>query len=159
MFDFMQLYEFQMLLTITMTKNGVSEMTTYSTDIERFAVLGGAKRSIRRNGANGMGDADIMSEFYQAKQFKNLTITRRMDELSLVFRRLYDRQMNFEFTFTVKSLSTESRFRHLQLVTKKARISKPPSSHDGDTMNITFADPQVFYFYTNDGSGLVSEKI
>lgn len=158
MFDLDPVYDFQLSLNVTLTKKGVSRTNNYSTGVERFAVLGGVKRSIRRGGENGMGDADIISEFYQAKQFRNLTITRKRDQESLVYWSLYDRQLPFEFTFTVKSLSPQSRFRHIQLVTKKARIVKPPTSHDGDTLNIVFSDPQIFYYYA-DSLGMVKEKI
>jgi hypothetical protein len=153
------IYSFQMIFTVTENKKGGQEMTSYSTEIEKFAVLGGSKRTIRKNGENGIGDADIMSEFYQAKQFHNLIVTRQVDPVSAVFRRIYDRQLSFEFNFTVKSLTPESRFRHLQLVTKKARITKPPSNYEGgDTLNIKYSEPQVFYWQANDAE-LVKEKL
>jgi hypothetical protein len=148
-----------MTFWVTEVKKGVSETSTYSTEIEKFAVFGGSKRTIKKYGENGIGDADIMSEFYQSKQFLNLIVTRATDSLSLVFRRLYDRQLRFAFKFVVKSLSTESRFRHLQLATKKARIIKPPSPGDGgDTLNIKYSDPQVSYWHATDES-IVGERI
>jgi len=149
------LYDFQMTVTV----NEVNETRSYFTDIEKFAIFGGSKRTIRKYGENGIGDADIMSEFYQAKQFQNLIVTRQLDPVSLVFRRLYDRQIHFEFNFVVRSLSPDSRFRHLQLTTKKARIIKPPSTNDeGDTLSIKYSDPQVFYWHTENVS-VVKEKI
>jgi hypothetical protein len=153
------IYSFEMTFWVTEVKKGVSETTAYTTEIEKFAVFGGSKRTIKRRGENGIGDADIMSEFYQAKQFLNLIVTCATDSLGLVFRRLFDRQMHFAFKFVVKSLSTESRFRHLQLVTKKALIVKPPSPVEGgDTLNIKYSSPQVFYWHSNESS-LVGEKI
>jgi hypothetical protein len=153
------LYSFEMLFTVNEVNKGVKKMTTYSTGIEKFAVLGGSKRTIRATGEDGLGDADIMSEFYQAKQFQNLIVTRAVDPVSAVFRRIYDQQLRFEFNFTVKSLAPESRFRHLQLVTKKARITRPPSNYDGgDTLNIKYSDPQVFYWQASDAV-LVKEKL
>lgn len=158
MIGFNPIYSFQMIFTVYDVNDGAKQMTTYSTEIEKFAVLGGSKRTIRANGEYGIGDADIMSEFYQAKQFHNLIVTRQVDQLSAVFRRIYDRKLSFDFSFTVRSLEPESRFRHLQLVSKKARITKPPSDFDGDTLNIKYSAPQVFYFQANE-SDVVKEKL
>jgi len=153
------LYNFQMTVTLTEVQKGVSETNSYFTEIEQFAVFGGLARTIRRNGENGIGDADIMVEFYQAKQFRNLIVTRDSDSTSIVFRRIYDKKLSFEFNFVVRSLSPTSRFRHLQLVTKKARIIKPPSpAEGGDTLNIKYSDPQVFYWHATDES-MVKEKV
>ena len=154
------LYSFQMIFTVPESRNGGREMTTYSTEIEKFAVLGGSKRTIRKNGESGIGDADIMAEFYQAKQFNTLIVTRLVDPVSAVFRRIYDQQLQFDFNLTVKSLEPESRFRHLQLVTKKARITKPPSNYDGgDTLSIKYSSPQVFYFSASATDELEKEKL
>lgn len=61
--------------------------------------------------------------------------------------------------FVVRSLSPESRFRHLRLVGKKARIAKRPSNFDsGDTLNIKYSDPQVFYRQANE-VGMTKEKL
>lgn len=153
------LYSFHMIFTVTETTKKGKAMTSYSTDIEKFAVLGGSKRTLYRYGDDGLGDADIMAEFYQAKQFNTLIVTRDIDPVSAVFRRMYDQQLSFEFDFTVKSLEPGSRFRHLQLITKKARITKPPSNSDGgDTLNIKYSNPQVFYSYAG-GTELVKEKL
>lgn len=156
---FSPLYDFQMIFTVYDVNNGAKQMTTYSTEIEKFAVFGGSKRTIRKNGENGIGDADIMSEFYQAKQFRTLIMTRAADQLSAVFRRIYDRKLKFDFSFTVKSLEPESRFRHLQLVSKNAHITKPPSDYEGDTLNIKYSNPQVFYFQAGSGENTVKEKL
>jgi len=159
MFGTDPLYDFQMTVSLTEVKKGVSETKSYFTEIEKFAIFGGSKRTFRKNGENGLGDADIMAEFYQAKQFHNLIVTRQLDQLSAVFRRIYDRQLAFEFNFVVRSLSFESRFRHLQLVTKKARITKPPSNYDGgDTLNIKYSDPEVFY-WQGDPHNIFREKL
>ena len=159
MFGLNPLYSFQMIFTVTEATKGGQETTSYSAEIEKFAVFGGLKRTIRKNGEDGIGDADIVAEFYQAKQFLNLIVTKASDPVSLVFRRIYDRKLRFEFNFTVRSLSPESRFRHLQLITKKAHMVKPPSQdNEGDTLNIKYSDPQVFYWHGND-AGLKGEKI
>ena len=159
MFGFGQLYSFEMIFSVVEVNRGIREKTDYATEIEKFAVFGGFKRTIRRNGEDGFGDADIMAEFYQAKQFRNLIVTRPVDQLSAVFRRLFDQKLNFEFSFTVRSGAAESRFRHLQLVTKKARLVKPPSNYDGgDTLNIKYSEPQVFYSQAT-GAGTVKEKL
>lgn len=158
MLGFNSIYDFQMIFTVYDVSSGAKQMTTYSTGIEKFAVFGGSKRTITKNGENGIGDADIMSEFYQAKQFRTLIMTRATDQLSTVFRRIYDRKLSFDFSLTVRSLEPESRFRHLQLVSKKARILKPPSDFEGDTLNIKYSDPQVFYFQANGGE-VVKEKL
>jgi hypothetical protein len=152
-------YSFQLTIWVTEVKKGESETSSYSTEIEKFAVFGGSKRTIRKHGENGIGDADIMAEFYQAKQFLNLIVTRATDSLSLVFRRIYDRQLRFAFKFVVKGLSQESTFRHLELVTKRAHLVKPPRQDDsGDTLSIKYSDPQVFYWHSN-YSAVVGEKL
>jgi hypothetical protein len=159
MFGVDALYDFQMTVTLADVKKGGSGPASYFTEIEKFAVFGGSKRTIRKNGENGIGDADIMSEFYQAKQFHNLIVTRQLDQMSAVFRWIYDQQLRFGFNFVVRSLSPESRFRHLQLVSKKARITKPPSNFgSGDTLNIKYSDPQVFYWQANE-AGMTKEKL
>lgn len=144
------IYGFQMTIWVTEFKKGVSETRSYSTEIEKFAVFGGLKRTIKKRGENGIGDADIMAEFFQAKQFLNLIVTRATDSLSMVFRKIYDRKLSFAFKFVVSSLSPESSFRNLQLVTKKAQLVKPPMQDDnGDTLNIKYSSPQVFYWHSN----------
>lgn len=153
-----QLYSFQMMFKVNADQKSGLEITEFSTEIEKFAVLGGLKRTIRQNGENGIGDADIMAEFYQAKQFNTLIVTRAIDPLSALFRKIYDRKLSFEFSLTVKSLEPESRFRQLQLVTKKARITKPPSNYDGDTLSIKYSSPQVFYSHAG-STNLVKEKL
>jgi hypothetical protein len=159
MFGLEPLYSFQMIFMVTENNKGGRETKRYSTEIEKFAVFGGLKRTIRKRGENGIGDADLMAEFYQAKQFHNLIVTKPSDPISLVFRRIYDRKLHFAFKFTVKSLSPESRFRNLQLVTKKAYMVKPPSPDDeGDTLNIKYSEPRVFYWHESD-SELKGEKI
>jgi hypothetical protein len=153
------LYEFQMSFTLTERKNGANNKSHYFTEIEKFAVLGGLKRTMRKNGENGIGDADMMAEFYQAKQFLNLIVTKPLDLESLTFQRIYDRQLSFDFAFQVRSLALESRFRFIQLNAEKARITKPPSiSDEGDTLNIKYSNPQVIYWYATDTS-IVHERI
>lgn len=153
------LYEFQMSFTVTQSKNGAHNKSNYLTDIEKFAVLGGSKRTIRKNGENEIGDADIMAEFYQAKQFLNLIVTKPLNLESLTLQRVYERGLSFDFVLQVKSLEPQSRFRFIQLNAEKARITKPPAtSLDGDTLNIKYSKPQVFYWYAN-ASSVVFEKI
>lgn len=153
------IYEFQMSFTVTEGKNGTQKKSSYFTEIEKFAVLGGSKRTIRKNGENGIGDADIMAEFYQSKQFLNLIVTKPLNLESLTFQRIYDRQLSFDFVLLVRSLELQSRFRFIQLNAEKARITKPPTTNDeGDTLNIKYSNPQVFYWYTNAAS-VVFEKI
>jgi hypothetical protein len=153
------LYEFQMSFTVTERKNGANTKSHYFTEIEKFAVLGGSKRTIRKNGEYGIGDADVIAEFYQSKQFLNLIVTMPLSLDSLTFQRIYDRQLSFDFVLQVKSLEPESRFRFIQLNAEKARITKPPSlSEDGDTLNIKYSNPQVFYWYAN-AAKVVFEKI
>ncbi|HLL99588.1 MAG TPA: hypothetical protein VK400_00915 [Pyrinomonadaceae bacterium] len=153
------LYEFQMSFTVFERENGTNTKSTYFTDIEKFAVLGGSKRTMRKNGEDGIGDADMMAEFYQAKQFLNLIVTKPLNADSLAFQRIYDRRLSFDFVLQVRSLSPESRFRFLELNAVKGRITKPPSTYDGgDTLNIKYSNPQVFYWYTN-AAAMVHERI
>ena len=153
------LYEFQMSFTVTEGKNGAHNKSNYFTELEKFAVLGGSKRTMRKNGENGIGDADMMAEFYQAKQFLNLIVTKPLDLDSIAFQRIYDRKLSFDFVLQVRSLSQDSRFRFIQLNAEKARITKPPSiDYEGDTLNIKYSNPQVFYWYAN-ATSVVHEKI
>jgi hypothetical protein len=153
------LYEFQMSFTVFERKNGANTKSTYFTDIEKFAVLGGSKRTMRKNGENGIGDADMMAEFYQAKQFLNLIVTMPLSLDSITFQRIFERRLSFDFVFQVRSLELESRFRFIQLNAEKARIAKPPSLDvEGDTLNIKYSNPQVFYWYAN-ATSVVHEKI
>jgi predicted nucleotidyltransferase len=153
------LYEFQMSFTVLEGKNGAQKKSSYFAEIEKFAVFGGSKRTIRKNGENGIGDADIMAEFYQSKQFLNLIVTMPLTLDSVAFQRIYDQQLSFDFTLQVKSLEPESRFRFIQLNAEKARITKPPSiDAEGDTLNIKYSNPQVFYWYAN-AAKVVFEKI
>lgn len=153
------LYEFQMSFSVMDGKSGANGKSHYFTEIEKFAVLGGLKRTMRKNGENGIGDADMMVEFYQAKQFLNLVVTKPLDLESLTFQRIYDRGLSFDFALQVRSLALESRFRFIQLNAEKARITKPPSLDDeGDTLNIKYSNPKVIYWYANAAS-IVHERI
>jgi hypothetical protein len=154
------LYEFQLMVTVTEKKKAGSESLSFTTGLEKFAVLGGSKRTIRRGGENGIADADIMSEFYQAKHFHNLVVTKQVNSASLIFQRIFDHQLSFGFTLTVKSLEPQSRFRSIRLVTRKARITKPPTTSDeGVTLNIKYSDPEVFHGSADSSSSVVEEKI
>lgn len=149
------LYDFQMNVTVTEANKGTP---SFFTEIEKFAVLGGSKRTIKRYGLDGIGDADIMMEFHQAKQFRNLVFTKELNLQTLTFQRIYDHRLSFDFVLAVKSLEPQSRFRFIQLNAKKARIIKPPLTNDeGDTLSIKYSDPQVFYWYTNNTSVVFEE--
>ena len=101
----------------------------------------------------------MMAEFYQSKQFLNLIVTMPLTLESLTFQRIYDRRLSFDFAFQVRSLALDSRFRFIQLNAEKARITKPPSiDSEGDTLNIKYSNPQVFYWYAN-AAKVVFEKI
>jgi hypothetical protein len=153
------LYEFQMSFTVFEHKNGATSKSNYFTEIEKFAVFGGSKRTMRKNGENGIGDADMIAEFYQSKQFLNLIVTMPLTLEALTFQRIYDRQLSFDFVLQVRSLALESRFRFIQLNAEKARIIKPPSlDAEGDTLNIKYSNPQVFYWYAN-ATSIVHERI
>lgn len=153
------IYEFQMSFAVMDGKNGANNKSHYFTEIEKFAVFGGLKRTMRKNGENGIGDADMMVEFYQAKQFLNLIVTKPLNLESLTLQRIYDRGLSFDFAFQVRSLALESRFRFIQLNAEKARIIKPPSTDDeGDTLNIKYSNPKVIYWYAKANS-IVHEKI
>ena len=135
------LYNFQISVTVTEVKKGAKVTNFYFTEIEKFAVLGGSKRTIKKNGENGIGDADIMAEFHQAKHFHNLVFTKQLNLESLTFQRIYDRKLSFDFVLVVRSLSLQSRFRFLQLKAKKARIVKRSlTNYEGDTLNIKYSD-------------------
>src|SRR5262245_43569650 len=142
-------YQFHMMVTFTAKKKGGgTEQTSFSTEINRFGIMGGSERSFRPNGEGGLGDADLMSEFYQAKHFHNLVVTKQVNSSSPIFQRIYDGQLSFSFTFTVRSLDSQSRFRSLRLVARNAHITKPPtSSGDGVTLNIKYSNPEVFHGY------------
>lgn len=154
------LYEFQMAVRMAEVVKGARELKTHFVNsIFRFAILGGAKRSIRRNGENNIGDADLMSEFYQAKQFNTLIVSKDLDFDSFLFQKIYDKHLSFEFSFMVRTLNPESRFKILQLDAKNARVIKPPATEgDGETLNIKYSSPQVIYWHS-DALGVRAEKL
>src|SRR4029453_17988431 len=92
-----QIYDFRMVFTVTEVIKGVSQVTTYATDVEKWAIFGGAKRTIKKKGQNGIGDADVMSEFYQAKQFDNLILTKPRNSESAIFQMIFDKKLPFQF--------------------------------------------------------------
>jgi hypothetical protein len=154
------IYEFQFGVKLTEVKKGGSETKSlFTTNVIKFAILGGAKRTIRKGGEKGIGDADVMSEFYQAKQFHNLILTKELDIDTFTYYKIYDKKISFELYFAIRSLDMESRFRFLQLKSNKAQIIKPPSTDDeGETLNIKYANPEVVYLYTS-STGLGREKL
>ncbi len=148
-------YEFQFGVKL----GGSESKSLFSINVLRFAILGGSKRSIRRNGENNMGDAEVMSEFYQAKQFHNLVLTKELDIETFTYYKIYEKKLSFELYFAVRSLDMKSRFRFLQLKSSRARIIKPPSTGDeGETLNIQYSNPEVVYLYTS-STGLSREKL
>jgi hypothetical protein len=155
------IYEFQLSVYYQAEgkKGGRESKSFFIDNITKFAILGGAKRTIRNDGSNGIGDAELMAEFYQAKQFHNLILTKDLDLETFTLYKIYEKQIPFEFSFAVRSLNVDSRFRFLQLKSKTARIIKPPSTEDqGETLNIKYSSPEVFYLYAYD-KGLKSEKL
>lgn len=153
-------YEFQLSIVLAEAKKGASENKSFFMDnIYRFAILGGAERSFRKNGEKNLGDADLMSEFYQAKQFHNLIVSKELDIESITLYKMYEKKLPFEFTFAVRSLDLKSRFRFLKLVSKRARIIKPPSMDDeGETLNIKYSNPEIIYWYASN-TGMSNEKL
>jgi hypothetical protein len=154
------IYAFQLNVVLTEVNKGVSETKVlHMNNVSKFAILGGAKRTITVGGDKGIGDADVMSEFYQAKQFHNLILTKELDFDTFTLYRIYDKKLTFQFSFLVKSLTAESRFRILELSANKARILKPPSTEDeGETLNIQYSNPQVLYWYGT-GKDVKAEKL
>ena len=127
----------------------LNDRKSYFTEVEKFAVRGGSKRTIRKNGENEIGDADIISEFYQAKQYMNLVVTVPLNLDTLLFQKVFNRKISFDFVLSVKSLSPQSRLRSLQLNAEKARLIKPPTAETelSSTLCIEYSNLQVFYWY------------
>jgi hypothetical protein len=147
------LYEFQMSFSVTeQVQKHVKKTVSYFTLIESFSILGGADRIMRKNGEDNLGDADMMSEFYQAKQFQHLKIKKALNRESQALFKVYYDKLSFEFTLMVRSLALPSRFRFLQLVSTNARINDAPQKN-GAEINwiIKYSNPQVLYLYFKDG--------
>jgi hypothetical protein len=105
---------------------GVKITRTYKVDVDGFEVIGGGTRFIMADGRGGIGDADLMAEFYQARQFRNLNIVKPLNRESFVMDKIYYLKLSFEFTLVIQSLTPASRFRSLQLNAKNVRFTRPP---------------------------------
>jgi hypothetical protein len=148
-----------MVVRLTEAGQGGQETKVHYVDsIYKFAILGGSKRSFTSFGED-KGDAEVMSEFYQAKQFHNLIISKGFGFDTFMFQKIYDKHLSFEFTFMVSNVNPDARFRILQLDAKRARIIKPPAGDGaGETLNIKYSSPQVIYWY-KDALGTRNEKL
>lgn len=121
------LYDIKFTFKVTeQAAKGVKETKTYSTDVDGFEVIGGGTRFIMADGRGGIGDADLMAEFYQARQFRNLNISKPFNRESFVMDKVYYLKLSFDFTLVIQSLMPASRFRSLQLNAKNARFTRPP---------------------------------
>lgn len=135
-------------------KPGVRVTRYLRTQIEAFSVRGGIERYFWTDARNGYGDADLMSDFYQARQFNNITIQKFINRESLEIDKVYYLKLPFEFTFEVISLSTGSRFKGLQLSAKDGRIKEPPNRDSkSEALVVEFSKPTILYFHeVNKGS-------
>lgn len=145
------LYSFGFTFKVTeQVKKGVRITHSYYTDVEGFTISGGSNRCFWKDGRGGLGDADIMSDFYQARQFKNISIQKFINRETLVIDKVYFLKLPFDFTFTVQSLSPSSRFRCLQLDAENARIVEPLNRDSrSEALYIEFSEPKIFYWHDN----------
>jgi len=158
------LYDLQMTLRVAESaSDGRLLIHSYYTQVEAFSVIGGLTNPIRKDGRGNVGDADVMSEFYQARQFRNLTIQKPVNRETMIVERLYEFALSFEFTFVVQSLSPSSRFRSLQLEARRARILEPPKRRARlESLVVKFTDAQIFYWHERDkrnAPAIVREEI
>lgn len=145
------LYSFGFTLKVTeQVKEEVRVTHSYYTEVEKFWIFGGVNRHFWKDGRGGLGDADLMSEFYQAKELKNIIVQKYLNRETLIIDKVYDLRLPFEFTFEVQSLSPSSSFRSLQLDAKNARIAEPPERDSRyEELYIEFSDPKIIYRHDN----------
>lgn len=143
------LYDFQLTLkAVDHEEIGYSLVINNRTEVESFSVAGGLKRMIWKDGREGIGDADIMAEFYQAKQFQNLFVQKTLNRSTLDFDRIYYRNLSFDLTFEVTSRHRSSRFSSMHLEAKNAQIIEPPNRDSRtEKIKIKFSEPKIFYWH------------
>ncbi len=158
------LYDLQSTLRVAeQVKTGVRVTHSYYTQVDAFSVVGGLQRYIWKDGRGKIGDADVMSEFYQARQFRNIAIQKKLNRETLIIKKIYYLKLPFEITFVAQTLSPSSGFRSLQLDAKNARIVEPPNRDSrSEALFIEFSDPKIFYWHEKGRSAapvIVKEEI
>lgn len=155
-------YGIELALKVTeQVAKHVKETKTYSTKLEGFEVVGGLVRFIMADGRDGIGDGDVMSEFYQAKQFKKINVVKQLNYQMMVVDKIYYLKLSFDFTLLIQSLSPSSRFRSLQLNAKNAQIVKPPDRGVmTERLSIKYSDSEIYYFYNEyDGNSTTKVRV
>ncbi len=127
--------------------DGNTEKVEGFSEVQTFEVPGGIKRAFWNRSDNGMGDADVMSEFYQVKQIQKLHIQKPINRSSLSIDRIFYRKLTFSFNLVVKSLADKARFWTLSVQANDARMEKKlVRDATREAFVISFSAPQVDYF-------------
>jgi hypothetical protein len=158
------LYDLHLILRVTeQIKRGVRVVHSYYTPVDAFSVAGGPERFIWKDGRGKIGDADVMTEFYRARQFGNLMVRKLLNRETLIVEKIYERNLAFGLTFVVQGLAHSSPFRCLQLDAENARFAAPPDRDSRfEALSVEFSDARIFYWHENGKSGaraVVKEEI
>ncbi|MBS1793608.1 MAG: hypothetical protein JSS81_07130 [Acidobacteria bacterium] len=130
------------------------------TEVEAFAVAGGIQRKIWSDLRGNVSEADIMSEFYEARHFKNLTIEKLINRATLNIDRIYYRKLSFRFTFIITSLSKGSSFKYLVLRAEDGKIPDLPlRDSKAEGLKVTFSNPEIKYFHADEDGAQVEDTL
>lgn len=143
------LYDIKFTFSVTeKPARNVKITRTYSVDLDGFEVIGGSTRFIMTDGRGGISEADLMSEFFQARQFKNLNVVKQINRESFVVEKAYYRKLPLEFILLIQSLQPTSRFRSLQLSAKNVQFAKAPDrGATTERLFFKFADSDIVHSY------------
>jgi nitrate/nitrite transporter NarK len=151
-----QLYKIEIMLHAVEDKEKIDSWTL----VESFAVAGGIQRQIWGDLRDNVNQADIMSEFYEARHFKNLSILKLINRSSLAIDRIYYRNLSFSFTFVVTNMSKSSSFKYLVLRAEDGKIPDPPrrdSKWEG--LKVTFSNPEIQYHHAGQDGKSVEDTL